>query len=409
MSAPGASEAGSGAPRSLQAGTPGAPRFVLIAGEASGDILGAAILRGLRARYPQAQFSGVSGPRMREAGCDSLASIDALSVMGIAEVLPKLPSILRLRRGLRETLIAQRPDVVIGIDAPDFNLPLERRLREAGLRTVHVVSPSVWAWRPGRVKGIVAAVDLLLCLLPFEPAFYAAHAGRKDFRAEFIGHPLAEELADPPSRAAARAQLGLAADGEVVAVLPGSRGGELKFLAEPFAAAAAWLAARRPGLRFVVPIAKPSLRPLFEAAIAKHAPGLSWQLVDGHSREVMRAADVVLIASGTATLECALLQRPMVVGYRVAALSAAIVRALKLMKIDRYSLPNLLGERDLVPELIQEDAQPDKLGAALLQLLEDESARTRQLQGFDAIRTQLRQDGAARAATAIAALLESPS
>ncbi|MDR3416741.1 MAG: lipid-A-disaccharide synthase [Nevskia sp.] len=375
-------------------------RFAIVAGEASGDILGAALIRALRVRYPQAQFYGVTGPRMREAGCDSVAGIDRLSVMGLAEVLPKLPDILRLRRDLRRRFAGDRPDCLIGIDAPDFNLGLERGLRRAGIPTVHVVSPSVWAWRPGRVKGIARAVDLMLCLFPFEPKFYAAHR----VRAVYIGHPLAEELDQPVSRDEARRRLDLP-PGPCVAMLPGSRGAELKYLAEPFARTAAWLAQRQPELSFVVPLAKPSLRPLFEQAVAAHAPGLRWRLVDGHSREAMRAADAVLLASGTATLECLLLDRPMVVGYRVSAFSAALVRTLKLIKIDHVSLPNLLCREAVVPEFLQEQADAAQMGPALQHLLTDAAARERQTAQFAAVRQELKRDAAAAAAAAIGDLI----
>jgi lipid-A-disaccharide synthase len=373
-------------------------RFALIAGEASGDLLGAALVRALRVRFPQAEFYGVTGPRMREAGCASVETIDRLSVMGLAEVLPKLPDILRLRRALYRRFSADRPECVIGIDAPDFNLALERRLRRQGLPTVHMVSPSVWAWKPGRVKNIARAVDLVLCLLPFEPRYYADYP----VRAEYIGHPLADELADPPSRESARRLLGLA-EGPCVAVLPGSRGPELKYLAQPFAQTAAWLAQRMPELSFVVPLAKPALRPVFEQAIAAYAPQLRWTLVDGHSREAMRAADVVLLASGTATLECLLLDRPMVVGYRAAALTALLVRM--LIKIDRVSLPNLLCQEAVVPECLQEQADAAHLGPPMLELLTQPAARALQTGQFAAVRQELRRGAADSAAAAIARLL----
>jgi lipid-A-disaccharide synthase len=373
-------------------------RFALIAGEASGDLLGGALVRALRARFPQAEFYGVTGPRMREAGCASLDNIDRLSVMGLSEVLPKLPDILRMRRALARRLAADRPDCVIGIDAPDFNLALERRLRRQGIPTVHLVSPTVWAWREGRVKGIARAVDLILCLFPFEPPFYARHR----VRAEYIGHPLAEELAEPPSREEARRRLGLP-ERPCLAILPGSRRGELNFLAEPFVQTAAWLAQRMPQLSFVVPLAKPSLRSQFEQAIAAHAPGLRWTLCDGQSREAMCAADVVLLASGTAALECLLLQRPMVVGYGASALTAWLLR--RLVKISRVSLPNLLCPEPVVPELLQEDAVADKFGPVVLDLLQDPAARARQVVPFETVRQELKRDAAASAAAAIAALL----
>ena len=374
-------------------------KFALIAGEASGDLLGGALVHALRSRFPNAAFYGVTGPRMREAGCDSVDTIDRLSVMGLAEVLPKLPDILRMRSELYKRFSADRPDCVIGIDAPDFNLPLERRLRDRGLPTVHVVSPTIWAWRPGRAKNIARAVDLILCLFPFEPRFYAAYK----VKAEYIGHPLAEELADPVSREDARRLLDLPQADPCVAILPGSRGGELKYLAEPFVRTAAWLAQRRPDLSFVVPLAKPSLRPVFEQAVAAHAPLLRWKLVDGYSREAMRAADAVLLASGTATLECLLLDRPMVVSYRTSALTAWLVR--KLIKIERVSLPNLLCQEPVVPEYLQEEADVAHLGPAVLELLNQPAARERQTAQFAAVRQELRRGAAASAAAAIARLI----
>lgn len=378
--------------------------FALIAGEASGDLLGAALIPALRARFPQARFTGVTGPRMRAAGCESLASIDRLSVMGIAEVLPKLPDLFRLRAELIESLTAERPDCVIGIDAPDFNLGLERRLRARGLRTVHLVSPTVWAWRQGRVKTIAKSTDLVLCLFPFEPKFYAGHG----VRAEYVGHPLAEELADPPSQAEARQALGLPVDGPCLAVLPGSRGGELAKLAVPFAQTAKLLAARLPGLHVVTPIAKPSLRPLMERAIAEHAPGVDWRLVDGQSREAMRAGDAVLLASGTATLECLLLDRPMVIAYRLAAFTAFLLGTMGMLKTRHVGLPNLLSAEAVVPEFLQDAVQPAAMADALQPLLVDGAARQRQLAQFGAVRGVLRQNAAEASARAIAELIAKP-
>lgn len=389
-------------------------RFALIAGELSGDLLGAALIRGLQELRPDAEFYGVAGPAMVQAGCRPLASIEALSVMGIAEVLPALPRLFRLRADLLRRLTGgERPDIVIGIDAPDFNLGLERRLRDRGLLTVQVVSPSVWAWRRGRVRGIVRAVDLLLCLLPFEPAFYDAeirrHAlagrGRQRFQARYIGHPLANELDDSVLPSQARARLGLAADGPLLAVLPGSRGSEIEYLSDTFVQAAAWLRVRLPGLRLITPIAKPALRARFAEAIATHAPQLDWTVVDGQSRDVMRAADAVLLASGTATLECLLLGRPMVVAYKGSPLTAWLMLKAGLLKTRYVSLPNLLSADPCVPELLQQAATPAALGAALLPLLRDTDARQRQLRQFDAVRAELRRDAGAAAAQAITELL----
>ncbi len=380
-------------------------RIALVAGELSGDILGAAIVRSLKQRYPQAQIYGVTGPRMVAAGCETIASIEVLSVMGIAEVIPALPRLFRLRAALLRRFLQDRPDVVIGIDAPDFNLGLERRLRERGLKTVHVVSPSVWAWRQGRVKTIARSVDRMLCLFPFEPKFYAEHG----VPADYIGHPLADELDDSVTPEAARAELGLPTAGPLVAILPGSRGSELKYLGEPFAQAARLLAQKHPGIRFVTPVAKPKLRAGLEQVIRDHAPGLDWTVVEGRSRECMRAADAVMLASGTATLECLLLGRPMVVAYRGAAFTAWLMLKAGLLKTRYISLPNLLSAEPTVTELLQEAASPERLAEEVGLLLADGEPRRRQLAQFHAVRTELRRDAAGRAADAIAGLLAARS
>ena len=376
-------------------------RIALIAGELSGDILGAALITALKARYPDATFYGVAGPRMIAAGCEPIASIEELSVMGFAEVIKVLPRILKLRASVIERLSKDKPDCVIGIDAPDFNLTVERRLRERGIKTVHMVSPTVWAWRQGRVKGIAKSVDLILCLFPFEPKFYAEHA----VPAAYIGHPLADELNDATTQSAARRELGLREDGPLVAVLPGSRGGELKYLGETFAQTAAWLQQRLPGVRFVTPIAKPKLRAGMEQAIAQHAPGVEWTLLDGQSREAMRAADVVLLASGTATLECLLLGRPMVVSYRASFLAKVILRWIGLLKTQFVSLPNILSPKPLVAELLQEEATPALLGHEVFYLLRNPLVREQQLEQFSIVRNELKRDSAALAADAITKLL----
>lgn len=378
-----------------------APRIAIIAGEISGDILGAAIAASIKSRNPQARLYGVAGPRMIAAGVDAIASIDELSVMGLAEVLRELPRLLRFRRQLVERLLADRPDVVVGIDAPDFNLGLERRLRERGLKTVHVVSPTVWAWRAGRVKGIARSVDRILCLYPFEPRWYAQHA----VQADYIGHPLADELDDATDAASARAQLGIAAAGPVLTVMPGSRHGETSRLAGPFAQTAAWLAEHLPGLRVLTPVAKPALREEIARAIAAHAPKLDWTLIDGDSRNAMRAADAVLLASGTATLECLLLGRPMVVAYKTSAVTAFLMRQMGLLKTRHVSLPNILLDAEFVPELLQEAATPERMGSELLKLVDDPAVRARQLDAFGSVRRELRRNAADRSAEAILGLL----
>lgn len=379
--------------------------IAVVAGELSGDLLGAAIVRALRARFPAARLYGVTGPRMVEAGCESIGSIEQLSVMGLAEVIPAIPRLLRLRTALVERFAHERPAVFIGIDAPDFNLGLARRLRARGLRTVHVVSPTIWAWRPGRVKGIARAVDLMLCLFPFEPQHYQGSG----VTARYIGHPLAEELEAQAGTAKARGDLGLAGEGPLVALLPGSRGGELKYLAEPFARAAALLHERVPGIGFVTPLAKPSLEPGLRAAIAAHAPQCRWVLLPGQSRQAMRAADAVLLASGTATLECLLLGRPMAVAYRASRLTAWLMLDLGLLKTRYVSLPNLLASEPTVTELLQDAATPEALAAEVMRLLEDPALRARQLAAFDTVRRTLRRDAAGQAAQAIAALLATTS
>lgn len=380
----------------------GGLRVGLVAGEHSGDLLGAGLVHAIRRRYPDAVFAGVAGPAMLAAGVQGWAPMERLSVMGLAEVLRHLPGLLQLRRGLVQAFEAWRPQVVVGIDSPDFNLGLEQRLRTSGLRTVHYVSPSIWAWRAGRIKQIKRAADEVLCLLPFEPALYAEHG----VAARFVGHPMADAIPPDAGPAEARAALGLAGgagEGELVALLPGSRLGEVERLGGEFLGAAALLAARRPALRFVAPMASAAIRERFAALQAERAPGLALQLVDGRSREVMAAADLVLLASGTATLEAALLRRPMVVAYRVAPVTAAIVKALRLMKTERFALPNLLAGEDLVPELIQEAATPARIAAEAEALLDDAPRRVALQRRFGELHETLRRDADRHAAEAVLA------
>jgi len=377
-----------------------APAFGLVAGEASGDNLGAPLIRALAARAPGARSFGVAGPRMVEAGCEAWYPAEALAVMGLAEVLRHLPRLLRLRRELRERLVGAAPDAFIGIDSPEFNLRLARDLRAAGIPAVQYVSPQVWAWRQGRVRSIAASVDLVLCVLPFETAFYESHA----VRAVFVGHPLADRVPLESDPVAARAALGLAAQGAVVAVLPGSRGGEVSRLGPPFAATIAWLAARRPDLSFVAPMVNGGVRAAFEQALAVHAPGVAVQLVDGRAQEAIAASDAVLVASGTATLETALVKRPMVVAYRVAPLTGWLLRGLKLVKTEFFSQPNLLAGRQLVPEFFQEQVRPEVLGPAVLGQLE-RTDRAQLVEAFSAIHHTLRRGASERAAEAVLELV----
>jgi lipid-A-disaccharide synthase len=379
----------------------GPPVIAIVAGETSGDNLGAALITALRARLPEARIIGVAGPRMRAAGCEALADAEELAVMGLTEVLRHLPRLLRLRRRLVSQFMAARPAVFVGIDAPEFNLGLAMRLKARGVRTVQYVSPQVWAWRQGRVRGIGAACDRILCLLPFEPPFYERHG----IAARFVGHPLADQFPMAPARDAARASLGLPDAQTVVAVLPGSRMGEVSRLAEPFAGATAWLAARRPGLRFVAPMVNAAVRAHCEAAWARTAPGVPVEFVDGRAREVLAAADVVLVASGTATLETLLSKRPMVVAYRLGALTAFLLRRLGLVKVRHFSQPNLLAGGEVVPEFFQEAATPEALGGALLAWLEAPQ-RVAPLQStFAEVHERLRRGGADLAAEAVLELL----
>lgn len=376
-------------------------RVGLVAGEASGDLLGAGLIEAIREREPDARFEGVAGPRMVAAGCRSIAPSERLAVMGLVEPLGRLPELLRLRHRLVRYFLDDPPDVFVGIDAPDFNLALERKLRHGGVPAVHYVSPSVWAWRQYRVRKIARSVDAMLTLFPFEADFYQAHG----VPVTFVGHPLAVSIPERTDTQAARRELGLQAEGQVLALLPGSRLGEINRLGRDFLMAAAQLAAGMPGLRVIAPMAGAGARMAFEAQWQQVAPQLELQLFDGRSHEVMAAADAVLLASGTAALEAMLLKRPMVVAYRLAGLTYALLRRLKLMKVSRYSLPNLLAQTDVVPELIQDAVTPQSLAAAVGPLLNDVSSREAQVAAFDAIHRQLRAGGSAKAADAVLELV----
>ena len=371
-------------------------RVALVAGEASGDILGSGLMQALKAQHPDIEFMGVGGPRMEAQGLPSYFPMERLSVMGLFEVLGRLVELLLRRRRLVRTLIAGRPDVFIGIDAPDFNLGLELKLRRAGIRTVHYVSPSVWAWRQKRVFKIREACDLMLTLFPFEAQFYQQHA----VPVRFVGHPLANSIALEVDRAGARQALGLDPDATVVALMPGSRGGEVSRLGPLFLQAAALLNRQRPGLRFVLPCASVPRRDQLEQMLA--GQDLHLELLDGRSHEALAACDAVLIASGTATLEALLHKRPMVVAYRVANMTYRILK--RLVKSTFFSLPNLLAGRQLVPEFIQDEATAEALAEAVSALLHDGQEQT---EGFAAIHLALRQDASTQAAEAVLQLVHS--
>ncbi len=382
-----------------------APRIALVAGEASGDLLGAGLVAELKKRFPEARFAGIGGDGMRAAGMDTWFDASELAVMGLAEVLRHLPRLLRLRRELRRRLLDWRPDVFIGIDAPDFNLGVEKWLKQRGIRTVHYVSPSVWAWREKRAAKIGKSASRVLCLFPMEPPIYAKH--RVDAR--FVGHPLADEMPVDPDRLAARTQLGLDPDRPVLAVLPGSRVGEIERLAAIFLSAAARVLEEVPDLQVVVPIANSPTNLAFRRVLGAH-PDLerlrpAMRILVGSARRLMIASDAILLASGTATLEAMLAKRPMVVAYRVAASTYALVKGLGMLKTRHYSLPNVLAGERVVPELMQGDCTPKKLADATLAMLRDDEAVARIEPRFRELHLQLRQDASARAADAIAELL----
>lgn len=374
------------------------PRIALCAGETSGDQLGAGLVEALRERFPDARFAGIGGDAMRAAGVETWFDASELAVMGLAEVLAHLPRLLKLRKAFRQRVLDWTPDVFIGIDAPDFNLGVERWLKQRGVRTVHDVSPSVWAWREHRAAKIGESADRVLCLFPMEPPIYARHG----VEAVFIGHPLADAIPLHPDRAAARAALGEPDDAPILALLPGSRLGEIRRMLPGFADAARRLAADVPGLRVLVPAANAQCRAVIDDILG-HAP--AFRIVDGQAQRIMIASNAVLLASGTAALEAMLCKRPMVVGHRIAPLTYRIVRLFGLLKSAHVSLPNVLAGEALIPELLQDDCTPDKLHAALLRWFLDGNAVDALEPRFLAIHETLRRDASQRAADAVAQLV----
>jgi lipid-A-disaccharide synthase len=369
-----------------------------VAGETSGDTLGAALITALRARVPDVKVFGMAGPKMVAAGCEAWVSSDQLGVMGLFEVLTHLPRLLSLRRTLIERFLRERPDVVVGIDVPDFNLGLEKQLKAKGLRTVQYVSPQVWAWRQGRVKTIGRSCDLVLCLLPFETEFYGQH----HVRAEFVGHPLADQIPLEVDRDGARRALGIDAATTVVALLPGSRMGEVERLGADFIEAARWIATRKPDARFIAPMASARVRAAFErqlAAAGSNPPAIT--VLDGQAQRALAAADGVIVASGTATLESLLSSRPMVVAYRLGAFTAFLLKRFGLVKVPYFSQPNLLLGRRRIPEFFQEQVTGAALGAALLKEIENPAEIATLQREFRRVHETLRRGGAARAADAI--------
>lgn len=376
-------------------------RIGIVVGEASGDILGAGLMAAIQARYPDAIFEGVGGPRMLALGFNSFFPQERLAVMGLVEPLKRLPELLRMRKSLRQHFIANPPDVFVGIDSPDFNLSLEGKLKAAGIPTVHYVSPSVWAWRQNRIVKIANSVDRMLTLLPFEAAFYEQH----QVPVTFVGHPLATEFPLEVDQRGAREELGIKSDKKLVALLPGSRGGEVKLLGDLFLQTARCCLQKDPTLQFIIPAANADRRAQLEQQLVQFSAQhdeLPLRLIEGQSQIVMRAADVVLMASGTTTLEALLLKRPMVVAYKMAPLSYAIIS--RLVKSKYISLPNLLADQQLVPEILQDDATPKALCDAVMAYFSN-TDRVAHLQAiFTDIHQQLRCDASERAADAVLAL-----
>lgn len=381
-------------PAAMQART-----IAIIAGEASGDILGAGLIRSLRKRFPGARFVGIGGDEMIAEGFHSLVPMERLSVMGLVEVLGRIRELVSIRRRLLDYLLTTPPDVVIGIDSPDFTLAVERRCREAGIPSVHYVSPSVWAWRQKRIFKIAKSVDLMLTLFPFEARFYEGH----NVPVACVGHPLADRIELETDTRGARLDLGLRVDAPVLAILPGSRGGEVERLGTLFLEAARWLQERQPNLQLVIPCVNRDREKQVQALVESLEVSLPVTLVRGRSREVMAASDVVLLASGTATLEAMLLKKPMVVGYRLSDFSYKILS--RLIKVPWVALPNLLARKELVPELLQDAATPEGLGSAVLERLQNASERERLQAEFLALHHMLRQGADERAATAVADLI----
>lgn len=375
-------------------------RVYLVAGELSGDILGAGLMQALRARHPQVEFRGMGGPRMEAQGLKSRFPLETLSVMGLVEVLKHLPELVRVRRTLREEALAWQPDVMIGIDAPDFNIGLEKQLRAAGVTTAHYVSPSVWAWRQGRVKKIASAVDAMLTLLPFEADFYHRHR----VPVAFVGHPLADELPLENDRAVARRTLGLNADAPVLALLPGSRRNEIRFMGATFLDAVTLLCQRHTGLQVVIPAATAQRYTELGELLAGY-PALAQQvtLLEGQAREAMVASDAVLLTSGTAALEAMLCHRAMLVAYKMAPATHWLAK--RLVKTQWISLPNLIAQESVVPELIQHAATPEAIAEQISQLLSDAKTRHALEARFAAMHATLQRTASERAAQAITALV----
>ena len=376
-------------------------RLAMVAGEASGDLLAGLLLKGLKARWPALAAAGIGGPQMAAQGFEAWWPSDKLAVRGYVEVLRHYREIVGIRRQLTARLLDQHPDVFIGVDAPDFNLDLEARLKAAGTKAIHFICPSIWAWRGERVGKIAKSVDHVLCLFPFEPALLARHG----IAATYVGHPLADAIPLEPPRVAARQALGLAAADRVVALLPGSRRSELHYMSDLFVLTARRLLQDVPNAYFVCPTASRATREMFETALRRHdARNLPLTLLFGHSHEALAAADIAMVASGTATLEAALFKTPMVIAYKQSPFTWALMR--RMLYLENIGLPNILAGETLVPEFVQDKATPGNLANALLALLQDAAAQRRQIEKFHEIHATLRQNTAQKAADAVLAVID---
>lgn len=374
-------------------------RIGIVVGETSGDLLAADLCKELKRRQIPFSVSGIAGPELQQQGVRSLFPMERLSVMGLGEILKQLPQLLRCRREITEYFIAHPPDIFIGVDAPEFNLDLEKKLKKHGIRTLHYVSPSVWAWRRWRLKKIAKAVDLMLCLFPFEKCFYEEH----DIPVQFVGHPSADEIPCTIDSLAARKTLGLPESAAIIAILPGSRRNEINYLGELFLKTAQRCYQQNPKLFFVVAMVNQEREQQFLQLAKQITPDLPLQLVRGQSRQVMAAANVVLLASGTATLEAMLLKKPMVVAYRMSKLSYWMAKL--LIKVDYIALPNLLAKKLLVPEFIQEKANVDNLSQALLYYLNNADIVSKLEKEFLVLHQQLRCHASKQAVDAVLKIL----
>jgi lipid-A-disaccharide synthase len=377
----------------------------IVAGEASGDIIAANLMQALRQQCPHVQFTGIVGPRMRAAGCYALGSIDDLNVMGLWGVIANLPKLLKIRKRIINYFTKHPPDVYIGVDFTEFNLSIEKQLRKQGIKTVQYKSPSVYVWRQGRIKKIAKATDLMLALFPFETPVYEQH----QMPVKFVGHPLADTIPLLPNPLGARQQLGLAPDQEMIAILPGSRGGELKQMGAAFLKTAQLCLQARPGLRFMSPMINAARRAQFQALIDEHAPTLPITLIDGQAHTVMAAADAILVASGTATLEAMLLKRPMVAAYRFDSFSYWVGTHFFKIYIKLFTLPNLLAGREIIPEFIQEGMIPEKMAAALLRIFNDPEYTANLIQTFTELHQALRCQASDTAARAVLTMMTETS